>query len=508
MSEAMTFNDDVVQRITLAPDAGLVKSLGVNHTLESALADLVDNSIDAGATRVAIRLLTHQERLTQVEVVDNGRGMDDKAVDAAMTIGHRREYDETDLGHFGMGLKAASFGHSDVLTLWSTNSGAASVGRRIRRADFSKNFTCEVLSSEAGDRKAKLRREVVGSHQGTTVVWTMVHNAYRGNSVDEARQWLSSRKEALRIHLGVTFHRLLESGRLYLDVLVDDVYAALDSPGVPVLPIDPFGYAVSGHPSYPKVLVASAGQDQVSLTCHVWPAKSKITGFRIGANSGEALQGFYIYRNDRLLQVGGWSATATPGKARQLARVVLEDNGMIGPFLTMNPEKSGLRFKPVFHEAISRAIAEDGTTFHGYLQDAESAYTVANRRQRRRHPVIKPGKGFTPSVRKRIGDELPFIDWPSLDIKWQRMADGEFFDIDLEGKTLWLNNRYRQLFAPYRGSLNDAPFLKTLMFLLTHHLFEGQQLGARDKDEIAVFKSILNAAVLAEARSQLEQAQQ
>lgn len=128
--------NDVVERIKLAPDAGLVKSLGANHTLESAIADLVDNSIDAGASRVSIRLLTRKDRLTQVEVLDNGKGMDAGAANAAMTIGHQRDYIDGDLGHFGMGLKAASFGHSDVLTVWSTSYGATPVGRRIRRADF------------------------------------------------------------------------------------------------------------------------------------------------------------------------------------------------------------------------------------------------------------------------------------------------------------------------------------------------------------------------------------
>ena len=92
--------NDVVERIKLAPDAGLVNSLGANHTLESAIADLVDNSIDAGASRVSIRLLTRKDRLTQVEVLDNGKGMDARAANAAMTIGHQRDYTDGDLGHY------------------------------------------------------------------------------------------------------------------------------------------------------------------------------------------------------------------------------------------------------------------------------------------------------------------------------------------------------------------------------------------------------------------------
>ncbi|MGH1564726.1 ATP-binding protein [Mumia sp. DW29H23] len=492
--------DDVVQRIRLAPDAGLVRSLGANHTLESAVADLVDNSVDAGATRVSVRLLTRRDRLTQVEVLDDGRGMDSDAINAAMTIGHQRDYRQNDLGHFGMGLKAASFGHADTLTVWSTKLDASPVGRRIRRADFSKDFTCEVLSSEAAMEHSEHRSAIIGSDVGTSIIWTEVRNAYRGNASDEARRWLATRNEALRAHLGVTFHRLLTDGRLHIDVLIDELGDALAAPGVPVLPIDPFGYATTGHPAYPKALIAKAGDTQVKLNCHVWPAKSDITGFRIGTKSGEQFQGFYIYRNDRLLQAGGWSDTANPSPARQLARVVLEDGQAIGSFLTMNPEKSGLKFEPIFHDAIGRAAATDGTTFIEYLQVAESVYTNANKRKRRRRPVIRPDKGFAPDLRKRIGKELPFIDGDSIDLKWRRMPAEEFFDVQLSTKTLWLNSRYRPLFAPHGGSLNDAPVLKALMFLLTHEVFEGRHLGSRDKDEIALWKSVLGAAVMAEAR--------
>ncbi|WP_137876354.1 ATP-binding protein [Rhodococcus sp. Q] len=492
--------DDVVEVIRLAPDAGLVNSLGANHTLESAIADIVDNSIDAGATRVSVRLMTRDDRLTQVEIMDDGKGMDARAINNAMTIGHQRDYGDGDLGHFGMGLKAASFGHGNVLTVWSTMSGATSVGRRIRKADFSKDFTCEILATAAAIEHESDRDAVLGTTRGTTVVWTEVRNAYRGHDAGEARTWLATRNDVLRAHLGITFHRLIADERLRIDILVDELGAGLGAHGVPVMPIDPFAYAISGHPGYPKDLIAKAGDTQVKLRCHIWPAKSDVTGFRIGAKSGEQFQGFYIFRNDRLLQVGGWSETATPGPARQLARVELEDSGAIGTFLAMNPEKSGLKFEPVFHDAINRAESSDGTTFRTYLQDAETTYATANKRKRYRKPVIRPDKGLAPAVRKQIGIELPYIDGDSVSLKWARMPEGEFFDIDVQRNTLLLNNRYRALFAPDGGSLNDAPVVKALMFLLTHHLFEGHHLGVRDKDEIALWKCILGAAVVAESQ--------
>lgn len=494
----MVADSDVVDIIKLEPDAGLVKSLGAHHTLESALADLVDNCLDAEATRISIRLLTKKDQLVQVEVVDNGKGMDGTAADEAMRLGHQREYGSKDLGHFGLGLKASSFAHSDVLTVWSSMYGATPVGRRIRRADFSKDFSCERLSAEAATTAQQFRHGQVNSELGTTVVWSELRNAYRGASVDEARTWMSRTEVRLRSHLGVTFHRLIEKKQLEIDIVVDEVADADNAIGTPVQAIDPFGYAISGRPGYPKTITATAGSQQVELQCHIWPPKTDIPGFRIQGRPGARYQGFFIYRNDRLLQLGGWSDVANPTTQRQLARVVIDDQAAIGTLLTMNPEKSGLRFEPKFRDALVHAEAADGTTFDQFVKDAEATYGAANKREMKRHPVIAPDRGFAPTVRSQIAAELGLRKSDTLEIRWRTMAEGQFFDIDFGNSTILLNQRYRYLYAPGGGSLNDAPVIKALLFLLTHQIFEGPNLGPKDKDNLALWRAILGAAVEAE----------
>ena len=489
---------DVVETIRLKPDAGLVKGLGTHYSLESAIADLVDNCLDAGATKVAIRLLTDNDRLVQVEVIDNGRGMDAAAADNAMTLGHRRVYAANDLGHFGIGMKAASFGHADVLTVWASTSGASPVGRRIRRTDFSKDFSCEILTADAATEAESHRKTITGSGHGTSVVWSELRGAYHGANTDEARTWMANTERSLRSHLGVTFHRLIAKHVLDIEILVDEIQYADEGIGTPVRAIDPFGYASSGHPDYPKTIVAESQGQRVALQCHIWPPKVDIPGFRIMGKSGERFQGFYIYRNDRLLQVGGWSQVANPSVQRQLARVVLDDETAIGSFLTMNPEKAGLRFEPIFRDALAHARAADGTTFDAYLKAAEACYAEGNRRVSKRKPVITPKKGFAPKLRRAIELELPLLRSDSVNLQWKRLPDGEFIDVDFASSTLWINSRYRHLFAPERGSLNDAPLVKALLFLLTHEVFEGSHLGPKDKDNILLWRAILGAAVEAE----------
>ncbi|MBD8507900.1 ATP-binding protein [Hoyosella sp. G463] len=488
---------DVADRIKLVPDAGLVKSLGVNHTLESAIADLVDNSIDARATEVSVRLLTHRQRLVQVEVVDNGKGMDSGESTQAMTIGHQRDYASSDLGHFGMGLKAASFGHCDTLTVWSRATRSLPVGRRIHRADFSRDFTCEILSSYSAQKADRNRRKVLASEAGTMIIWSNLRNTYRGRSDSEAAAWLSDVSSSISKHLGVVFHRPISSSKLKIKLLVDESEHIHESVGIPVASVDPFSYRASGHPGYPKTINVALADMKIPLSCHIWPPKSDVTGFRIGGKSGERFQGFYIYRNDRLLQVGGWSDIATPSPARQLARVSLDDPRAIGQLVAMNSEKQGVKFEHSFHDAITHATSDDGVTFDQFLKDAEQVYSDSRKRKRKRKPAIRPDRGFSPDLRRAIRSELPIIQDLSLSLQWKLMPQGEFLDVDFANNTLWLNRRYRSLFTP-RGSLNDTPVLKALLYLLTHHVFEGQFLGARDKDEIALWKSVLGAAVVNE----------
>lgn len=493
----MKVASDVSDIITLKPDPGLVNSLGSHHTIQTALADLIDNCIDAEASRVAVRLLTRRDKLVQVEVFDNGKGMNEAIADKAMTLGHQRDYLDGDLGHFGVGLKAASFGQCDILTIWSSAAGCPPVGRRIRKADFSKRFACERLKVSAATAAQGRRNRAIGSRTGTTVVWTSLHSTYQGNSEPDAQKWMAETERSLRSHLGLTFHRWIQSNRVTIEILVADVNATSQAIAIPVDPVDPFGYLASGYPGYPKTLIAKAGPHTLPLQCHIWPARTDIPGFRLNGRSGEKFQGLFVYRNDRLLNAGGWLGTASSSRQRQLARVVIDDASAFPTFFRMNPEKNEVQPEEPFRSALARAKAADGTTFDGLLAEAERMYRDTRQAGRRRS-VISPGRGFAPELRKHIRTEVPFIKSESLDIRWRNLRRGQFMSVNHSQQTLWINQKYRHLIAP-NGSLNDAPLVKALLFLLTHELFEGERLGPKHKDDLALWQSILGAAAELEA---------
>lgn len=120
---------------TVPPDPSIADALGAHHELPTALADLVDNSIDAGASQVRIRILTDDDYVTGMLVIDDGHGMDEAGIDAAMALSRRRDYGETDLGHYGLGLKAASLSQADTLDVYARAIGGVPVGRRITREE-------------------------------------------------------------------------------------------------------------------------------------------------------------------------------------------------------------------------------------------------------------------------------------------------------------------------------------------------------------------------------------
>src|SRR4051812_36799244 len=106
----------------LPPDAGYAKALtNQGYDFENAVADLVDNSLDAAADAIVVHFLRDSKRIVSLLVLDNGKGMDGEALDQAMTVGRRRDYGDHALGMYGTGLKAASLSQARSLTVISTS---------------------------------------------------------------------------------------------------------------------------------------------------------------------------------------------------------------------------------------------------------------------------------------------------------------------------------------------------------------------------------------------------
>ncbi len=166
----------------------------------------------------------------------------------------------------------------------------------------------------------------------------------------------------------------------------------------------------------------------------------------------------------------------------------------------MNPEKTRVQSRASFTQAVEAAQGQGGFAFSSYLADAIATFKESRKRTTARPRVLPPGKGFAPTLRKAIGRELDFLAGEEpIDVRWADFHDDSFFDVDREERVLWLNKKYRWAVIGDRdASLNDAPLVKALLYLLTEDLFRGAYLGAKDKDNIELWQAVLGAAARAE----------
>lgn len=499
MPDVLRAFDSVASR-NVPPDPGILKAIGLNHGFESAIADLVDNSLDAHATRVLVRFVLHEGLATQLLVVDNGRGMDGDEIDSAMQLGKPKPITAGVMGHFGVGLKSASFSQASELTVLSRKTGESAVGRRMHRDSKTSGFEFDVLDSGQADAALDGKWTDFSTPTGTIIRWDAIRTFPASRDLTVTASFVERKVAELKSHLGLMFHRILRPKAFSIDIDVFESDVGEAGFPFPVEPISPFAYVRTGVPGYPKTLVAKC-RSEIPLTCHVWPAGSDSHLFKLAGAPVDRFQGFYLYRNDRLLSAGQWGGVAQETKRRRLARVAVDIEDHLDVF-SMSVEKSGVHMVADLVQAVERAVSEDGTTFADFLADAEEAFRQSNRRVRTRSPILPPGQGIAPRVKRALSREMDFIEGEEpLRIRWKRISDGDFAEVDRRERTLWLNSDYREaILKGTPGGVNDAPLLKALLFLLYEDIFRGVAFGPKDKDNVSMWRDVLTAAAEEEQR--------
>ena len=491
---------DSVEVQHVPPDPGVLKAIGSGHDLESAVAELVDNSIDAGAQHVHIRFVLNDGLIRQILVIDDGKGMSSREIDSAMVLGKPKTASESALGFFGVGLKAASFSTASVLTVLTKTKDGSVAGRRLAR-EAGNDFEADVLRGDQVVAAFDDQYLPIKSESGTIIRWDELHAVPVSSDRTVTDNYVENKVASLRSRLGLVFHRLIRDRTVHIGIDVFDVDKKHAGFTFSVEAIDPFGYVRSGAAGYPKTLYAQFGGKTIALVCHIWPAGSDSHQFKLQGGLAEKYQGFYIYRNGRLLSVGQWNGLVHETRQLRLARVSIDIEDNLEAFV-MTTEKSGVRMRPDLAQAVEKAKSEDGIGFFDYLQVAEETYKQNNKRTRRRAAILKPGKGLAPRVKRTIEKELDLLPGEEpLAIRWKKFYTDDFFEVDRSNRTLWLNAAYRTAVLNGRGGgANDAPLLKTVLFLLFEEVFRGTSFGPRDKDNVNLWREILSAAADAERR--------
>jgi Histidine kinase-, DNA gyrase B-, and HSP90-like ATPase len=299
----------------------------IGYDLPSAVADLVDNSIDAHATTVAIEVCRKGE-CSFIRIADNGHGMTERVLDEAMRYGTRRSYGDHDLGKFGLGLKTASLSQCRRLTVATKTTPAGRI--RIRRWDLD-----EVRARDAWELERLVSSECpsylvdpIRGEPGTVVLWEKLDRilAYARPDGEHAIRALEAMSESIAEHLSMVFHRFLSgdtSDARTLEIVFN---------GESLEPWDPFARRERGTRKLAEQRLLVEHRESahvVRIRPYVLPGQVQFSSIdahaaAAGPKKWNRQQGFYIYRGDRMIQSGGWNRLRTMDEHSKLARIALD----------------------------------------------------------------------------------------------------------------------------------------------------------------------------------------
>lgn len=340
--------------------ARTIKSLrDIGYELPQAVADLVDNSIEAHANEVHIDLCFDGPD-SWIRIADNGDGMDTSTITESLRIGSVREYEENDLGKFGFGLKTASISQCRRVVVASRVSPhrARVEARAFDLGHIEETNRWEILVIDPVDRPGHLT-DPLKTTTGTVVLWEDLDRVltYQDPYGGWARRRLLEQAEAIAEHLGMVFHRFItgqvrgKKTKLFVNGSIVEAWDPFCLDQAETAALEENDYRVA----------AETGLGIVHLRPYVLPDKADFSDTAAwnrasGPRKWNNQQGLYIYRANRLIQWGGWSRLRTNDEHTKLARVALDFSRNLDSAFGLNISKASVKLPPDLREEIEPAI--------------------------------------------------------------------------------------------------------------------------------------------------------
>ncbi|MDO9338931.1 MAG: ATP-binding protein [Bacteroidales bacterium] len=284
----------------------------IGYSIEAAVADIIDNSISSGAKSIWVNF-EWQGAETWLSVKDDGSGMTNDELVQAMRPGSKNPLDDRgtkDLGRFGLGLKTASFSQCRKLSVISKKENYEHVYWTWDLDFVNQTGNWNLIKYLP---EGNFEDEIKTVKSGTIVIWNDIDRLAKDlqrddeNALDKFLQIMMQVKK----HLAMVFHRFLENGRIKI-LFQDRPVEGWN----PFLPYEP---ATQGFPEEPFY------NGKVIVKGYVLPHKSKISEDKFKKSEGpkgwNEQQGFYIYRNERLLLAGDWLGMFRKEEHYKLARI-------------------------------------------------------------------------------------------------------------------------------------------------------------------------------------------
>ena len=339
--------------VELPPNpSSLMESMrDIGYSMGSALADLIDNSITAGAASIRLFADTHTQE-PRVAILDDGSGMPYETLLEAMRLGTHSPLmvrSPSDLGRFGLGLKTASLSQCRALTVISRSDGSTSGARwDLDGISRTNKWAVEILD----DFDSVPWVDELGAN-GSLVVWEKLDIQRGGQSRDISGEDMVRRLDEARRHLELTFHRFLSR-----DQSARNIDIALN--GAKLLPFDPFNANHNATQVGPPENVRLDGSE-ITIQAYTLPHHSKVSPAdweRYGGVEGYVRnQGFYVYRERRLIDHGTWYGLARQTELTKLTRVSVDIPNSLDHAWKIDVKKSSVQLPPTVRRRL-RAVVE------------------------------------------------------------------------------------------------------------------------------------------------------
>lgn len=377
----------------------------IGYSLETAIADIIDNSITATARKIEIFADTVSDD-PFVAIVDDGKGMSEPELIDAMRLGSKNplaERDPKDLGRFGLGLKSASFSQCRRLTVLSRNEhGTTSATWDLDVVAQRKNWMLDVADNMDGVRDLSWFPT-----KGTAIIWEKLDRLSGGISNDRIKraEHMNAALAIAELHIRLVFHRFLEGTRPKLRISLN---------GRPLKPIDPTAHNHKACQIEPEEDLPLA-QGKVVVQCFTLPhhkMMSEAEWREIGGPEGHLRsQGLYIYRGDRLIIAGGWMGLARQTELTKLCRVRVDIPNSMDALWKIDVKKASAQLPPAVSARLRRVI-------ESFLGTSKRTYRSRGQKlvEHDRHPlwvrILQDNKiVFRPNLEhpvfQKFGDELP-----------------------------------------------------------------------------------------------------
>lgn len=336
----------------------------LGYSLETAVADLIDNSLSADATHIDI-ICDPTGPQPFLAILDDGKGMTADELLKAMrhgAVNPQQQRSPQDLGRFGLGLKTASFSQCRSLTVVTTRDGTTSAAEwNLDRIDDADEWLLSILDAE--DIDALPYRDHLGDH-GTAVIWRELDRLTEDEAGNRRDEIISEKLDVLEKHLGLVFHRFLAGE------IKGTARLAISVNGHPVQAFDPFCRKNPATQILPEEIVR-IGAAAVHLQPFVLPHHSRLSSreYDYYQNRSDFIsnQGAYIYRNGRLMAWGDWFRLIPKGEATKLARVQIDFPNSLDESWTIDIKKSRARPPLPVRERLRQIIGQvsgRSTTVH------------------------------------------------------------------------------------------------------------------------------------------------